>query len=471
MRSFLVGLIVVGVACGGGAGASGPGSSNPTTGAQSTPSVAYKGEECHAYWKRPKDEAGKDLPWTSAAGVGGPPWAKGAALVEASIPQLAAQLVCFDAIASDDTIKRHARFDDRRFDVIAAAVLVDECVESGKCTSTDEVAGLVSWYAHELDQTKLSAASKKLEASQELKDAFVDRTIANIAKLDAYVATLTPAQRAYEIELPNAVHDARAAYYKAHDDAYGKLDRLLEKLDHTSGKAVDPQIAPSIAALRTDAVVQCKDASQCLADPMFVDTTRALVRAWVMADMPFEAKSQMQILGTSHFLRSTVASQIWVSQSAYRKLHADAKAPVEVTEEGPDPTASMNASGIEVVRGELATVTADKGGMSKVTLKDSVAGKVCNDTAEIDKFDGTSMESMRIIYKQSCADAPAGVKTAPFLVPTAEVAKVKPGATLVATVTGAGPARRGSIARVIVGDKIVQIGADRLASTTGDPLK
>jgi len=455
-------VLALSIACGGAAG--GTGSTSPT-GAEASTSVAYKGDECHAYWQHPKDADGKELPWTSAKGVNGVQWAKGAALVDGSNEKLVAQLVCFDAIASDETIKRHTRFDDRRFDVVSAAILVDECVESGKCTSDELVGGLAAWYAHELDQAKLSAASKKLEASQELKDAFVDRTVANIAKLDAYTASLTPAQRAYDVDLPNTVHEMRAVYYKVHDDAYGKLERLLDKLDHTTGKAVEPSIFTSIATLRTDAVAQCKDASQCLLDPMFADTSRALIRAYLMADMAFEAKAQLQVMGTSHYNRSTVASQIWISQSAYRKLHADAKPPIEITEEGADPTASASAPQIQTVRGEIASITADKGAMSKVVLKDAVPAKVCSDTAEVDKFDGTSMESMRIIYKQSCVDAPAA-KNAPFMTPTVEVAKVKPGAMVVATTTGT----KGVIARVVVGDKVVQLGADRLANTSGDPL-
>lgn len=453
-------VLVWSVTCGGAAG--GGGSTN-ATGAM-TPSIAYKGDECHAYWQRPKDADGKDLPWTSGKGVNGPQWAKGAALVEGPNEKVIAQLVCFDAIASDETIKRHTRFDDRRFDVLSAAILVDECVESGTCTTDDRVAGLVTWYAHSLDQTKLSAASKKLEGSQELKDAFVDRTVANISKLDAFTATLTPAQRAYDVDLPNTVHETRAAYYKTRDDAYGKLERLQDKVDHTTGKAVEPSIFTSIATLRTDAIAQCKDAAQCLEDPMFADTSRALIRAYLMAEMPFEAKTQLQLMGTSHYNRSTVASQIWISQSAYRTLHPDAKAPIEITEEGPDPTAAASAQ-IQLVRGEVASITADKGGMSRVVLKDAAAAKVCSDTAEVDKFDGTSLESMRIIYKQSCVDSPA-TKNAPLLVSTVEVAKIKPGALVVATTNGT----KGAIVRVVVGDKVVQLGADRLANTSGDPL-
>ncbi len=457
------------VACGPGLGA-GPNTATATS-AQASASLAYKGEECHAVWQRPKDADGKDLPWDSAAGVGGPPWTKGPALTEGTSDKLITELVCFDAIASDDTVKRHARFDDRRLNVIEAAILVDECVESGRCTSADELAGIVTWYAHAFDQTRLSSAISKLELSQAERDAFESRTVANIGKLDAFVGTFSPAQRAYEVQLPNDVRNARATYYKSREDAYGRFDRILDKLDHATAHNVDPTIAPAIVALRSEAVVRCTDATQCTNDPLFVDTSRALVRAYVLADQAFEAKAQWQILGASHANRATVASQIWMSQSAYRKLHPEVKVPVEVTEEGVDPTVAMQSATIELVRGEVATIAPSAGGTSKISFKDPAPSKKCEDTSEIDRFDGTSMESMRIVYKQACSDVPAPPKIAPLLVASAEVTKLKPPVMVIAVATGTGATRKGMIARALVGDKVVQLGADHLAVTSGDPLK
>ena len=59
---------------------------------------------------------------------------------------------------------------------------------------------------------RLSAASKKLDIPQEAgKDAFVDRTLVDErqAKLDAFLASLSPAQRAYTVDIPKSVHESR----------------------------------------------------------------------------------------------------------------------------------------------------------------------------------------------------------------------------------------------------------------------
>src|ERR1700690_902175 len=194
-------------ACGGG-GAGGSGAAQPTNPGQG-PSVAFKGEECHAVWQRPTDASGADLPWDSAQGVAGPAWAKGSGVREGAKEKQGIDLIWFDAIAKDDSQSRYVRFEDRRMDPVLGAILVDECVESGKCTSDGAFAGLLSFYAHQLDQTRLSAATKKLEISSDARDAFVDRTLANVKKLDAFTQTLAPQERAYLVDLPNSVHQAR----------------------------------------------------------------------------------------------------------------------------------------------------------------------------------------------------------------------------------------------------------------------
>jgi len=219
-----------------------------------------------------------------------------------------------------------------------------------------------------------------------------------------------------------------------------------------------------------EAVVRCPDAAQCERDPLFLDVTRALLRAHLLADEAFEAKAEWEILG-KHGARGSIASQIWTTQSEFRQRHADVKAPLEATEEMADPTTAP-PDPVERVRGELASVAPGPGGMSKVTFKDPAAtaptAQACEDSATVDKYDALGGQ-VRPVYKQDCKEAPKPAKVAPILVKAAEVAKAKPGETIVALITG--PTRRGAVLRVLAGDKVVQLGQDRLGATSGDPLK
>ena len=447
-------------ACGGASSGSGGGVS-PTS-AQPAKSLAFKGEECHGAWQRPKDSKGRDLPWDSTEGTSGAAWTKGSALPDAPKEKLVLDLICFDAIATspsgDETFKRYLRFDDRRFDPTEAAILIDECVENGTCTKDEVMASLLAWHGHELAETRLSAASKKLEISQEARDAFVDRTLASVQKIDAFLASLTPPQRTYLVDIPKSIHDARALYFKGHEAEYTRLDRILEKPDITA-----------LTVLRSDAATQCGTAQKCSNDPLYREVSRLFVHTQVTGNRPLEAKAAELALGPVHAGRGTTASQIWASQTAYRKLHPDMKPPAPVTEEAPDETAAI-ASGIEVARAEVASIAPAGHGVSKVSFKDSVASKRCEETADIDGFDG-AIEQTRVLYKQACSDVAAGVKTLPFLVADGEGSGVKPGAVVVAAVAGTGAARKGVIAQVLVSDKIVQLGPDKFVATSGDPLK
>src|SRR5271165_5000301 len=106
--SFLAASSLV-VACGGAGGVSG----TQATSAQAAHSLAYKGEECHAVWQRPKDASGADLPWTDTSGPSGAAWAKGSGVHDGTNEKQIMDLICFDALADDQTIKRHIAFDDR----------------------------------------------------------------------------------------------------------------------------------------------------------------------------------------------------------------------------------------------------------------------------------------------------------------------------------------------------------------------
>ncbi len=456
LRSSLGVIVCISLssACGG-AGAS----TTNATSAQPTHSLAFKGEECHGVWQRPKDAKGQDLPWDSTDGLGGAPWVKGPALPDGAKEKLVLGLVCFDAIAEGDTFKRYVQFDDRRFDANEAAILIDECVESGKCTSDEVIAGLLVWYGQKLPETRLSAATKKLEISQEARDAFVDRTLRNVGKLDAFIATLTDAQRAYLVDIPNTIHEARATYTKGHADEYTRFDRILEKPD-----------VGALAVLRSDLAAQCGTPQKCSYDPAYREISHALVRFLIAANRPLEAKTVALALGPVHAGRSTTASQVWASQTAYRKIHPDVKAPAPVTEEAPDETAALSGAPIEIVHGVVASVASVGHGTSKVTLKDPAQAKRCDETADIDGFDG-AIEQTRVLYKSTCVDVPPGPKVLPFMALDVEVTGIKPGAVVLAVATGSGATRKGAIAQVIVGDKIVQLGPDRFLQGSGDPLK
>ena len=436
-------LLMTASACGGAGGAT-------TTTAHQTQSLAFRGDECRTVWHRMKDATGADLPWESADASGSSAWTKGEGVAMADKREKQVlDAICFDTLAKEDTVGRYLRTDDRRFDYVSAALLVDECVESGKCDADPMTAGLVAWYARKLELTKLSAAGQKLEISQEARDAFVDRSLGNAKRLAATVAKLSPAERQYAVDLPTQVHDARDAYYKVDTDAYATLDRAIERIESAS---------PTLLTVRSDAASRCGDAKKCLADPLYREASRWLAKAYEASKMPLEARAVGAALGDDHARRGTAQAQVWAAQMAFRKLHPEVKPPVAVTEEDA-PVAET--AGVEIVRGEIASL-ASAHGTVKLSFKDPAPWKECTD-GEIEGFDG-SLEETRVVYKQTCADHAAGPKIEPIVM--GDIA-LKPGAIVVAAV-GAG--RRGVVARVIAGDKIVQLGPDKFVSMTGDPL-
>jgi hypothetical protein len=452
--SFLISLISLFILLMGCGGASS--GATTATNAQPTASVAFKGEECHGVWQRPKDAKGRELPWDSTEGVGGAPWAKGPALPAGKREQLVLGLICFDSIASDDVFKRYVAYDDRRFDANDAAILLDACVESGTCTSDEMTAGLLAWHAKQLELTRISAASKKLDISQEARDAFVDRTLKNAAKLDAFLATVAPAERAYAVDIPVHVHELAAAYVKDHAEEYGRLDRIL-----------DQPTVTALVVLRSDAAARCGTPEKCSVDPLYREVTRALVHAYVAANRPLEAKAAALSVGSSHVGRARTASRVWGAQSAYRKLHPEVKAPPPVTEEADDEAAS--SAGVDVIEGGVASVASAGKGSTKISFKDAGMGERCKETAEVDGFDG-AIEQTLVLYKKACADVPPA-KNVAVLVPDAEATGIKPGMTVVVAASGTADARKGEIVRVASNGKVIQMGPDKFLQASGDPLK
>lgn len=448
-RAF--GLLLLTAAC----GAAGGGGT--TTTAHQTQSLAFRGDECRAIWHRMKDATGADLPWESADATGASAWTKGDGLDPADKrDKQALAAICFDSHAKEHVLERYLRADDRRFDFVDAALLVDECVESGRCDADPMMAGLVAWYARKLELTKLSAAGQKLEMSQEARDAFVDRSLGNAKRLEATLAKLSPAERQYAVDLPAQVHDARDAYYKGDADAYATLDRAIDRADTATATFV---------TIRSDAASRCGDARKCSFDPLYREASRWLAKSYDASKMPLEARAVMEGLGREHARRGTTHAQAWAAQMAYRKLHPEVKPPIAVTEEDAAPAEA--GGGVEIVRGEVASF-APSHATVKVAFKDPAAWKECTD-GEIDGFDGP-LEQTHVVYKQTCADHPAGAKIEPFVTTPNDVAGLKPGVIVVAAVSGAGASRRGVVARVIAGDKIVQLGPDKFVSMTGDPL-
>jgi hypothetical protein len=448
-RAF--GILLVTTAC----GALGGGGSATTT-AHQTQSLAFRGDECRTVWHRMKDASGTDLEWTASDASGNSAWTRGEGIDGDKREKRALQAMCFDALGKEAVVQRYLRTDDRRFDDVDAAILVDECVESGKCDADPMVAGLVAWYARKLELTKLSAAGQKLDMSQEARDAFVDRSLGNVKRLEAAIARLSAGERQYAVDLPKQVHDARDAYYTADADEYTTLDRTLERIESSSA---------SLLTIRSDAAARCGDAKKCEYDPLYRETSRWLAKAYELSKMPLEARAVTLTLGREHARRGTTPAQVWAAQMAFRKIHPEVKPPVAVTEEdAPVP----ETTDVVVVRGELAPLSPPAHGTAKLAFKDPAPYKDCTD-GDIEGFEGP-LEETHVLYKQTCTDHPAGAKIEPFVVAASDVATLKPGAIVIAAVSGTGAARRGVVARVMAGDKIVQLGPDKFVSVTGDPL-
>jgi hypothetical protein len=221
--------------------------------------------------------------------------------------------------------------------------------------------------------------------------------------------------------------------------------------------------------LRSDAAARCGTPQKCSFDPLYREVTRTLVHTLATNKLPLEAKAAALSVGTVHAGRGTAAGQVWASQMAYRKLHPEVKEPAPMTEEAADETAALDATGIDTVRGEVASPSGHTKGMTTIAFKDPMASKHCDETGDIDSFDG-AIEQTRIIYKQNCTNA-APPKVQPIAVPDAEATSIKPGMTVVAVVQSSSKERKAEIVSVWQGDKLIQLGPDKFLQASGDPLK
>jgi hypothetical protein len=210
---------------------------------------------------------------------------------------------------------------------------------------------------------------------------------------------------------------------------------------------------------------RCGDAKKCGNDPLYREVSRWLAKSYDASKMMLEARAVGAALGHEHARRGMVQAQVWAAQMAYRKIHPEVKAPIAITEEDETPGAN---DGVEIVRGEIATIAPPSHGAVKITFKDSTPWKQCTE-ADIEGFEGATDET-RVVYKQNCVDHPAGSKIEPFVALPNDVLGLKPGTVIVAAVSGAGDARRGIVAQVIAGDKVIQLGPDKFRDMNADPL-
>ena len=223
--------------------------------------------------------------------------------------------------------------------------------------------------------------------------------------------------------------------------------------------------------LRSDAATRCGTPNQCARDPLYREVSRTLIHAFVASNRPLEAKAAWLALGATHAGRDKTSSQIWAAQMAYRKIHPDMKAPVPVTEEGADETAAIDTTTIDLVRGEVASIASIGHGVSKVTFKDPVATKLCNETKPRSRV-STGPSSRRSSSTRRHAPTPSPAKQVTVQRRgSGGRPNIKPGMTVVVAASGTADARKGEVVRVASNGKVIQMGPDKFLQASGDPLK
>lgn len=207
------------------------------------------------------------------------------------------RLICVHEIRAGDAIReQHASFDDRRFDHLAAALIVVECDVSGLCAESPVALGMMEWY---VTHTRLDALKARLAGvilSDGAKAAFVKRVAQAHERLMAKIAELDPRRRHLYVAVPNAVRAARQDYFERHADLYRRLDPLLEHAAAArQAQQVTPAILDALVGVREAYLDGCRGA-ECRYDAFFTEVTRELILCHLVARDPVGALAEAWLL-------------------------------------------------------------------------------------------------------------------------------------------------------------------------------
>jgi hypothetical protein len=208
------------------------------------------------------------------------------------------RLICVHTARQSGALAtQHDRFDDRRYDHLAAAMMVLDCDVSGSCEADKPVAvGIVHGYVRSTDAKKVEAALGELALSPQARAFALQRILAAGSKIAALADGLD--RRSYDlyVGVPAKVRAARRAYFKKHADLYARLDAVVEHAEENRKKQrVTKAIYGALEQLRADYLKACSG-DDCRYHPFVTEVTRELALLHLAGQDPIGVLAENALL-------------------------------------------------------------------------------------------------------------------------------------------------------------------------------
>jgi hypothetical protein len=365
-----------------------------------------------------------------------------------------AGLICVHAVdGSEAIIQQHDAFDDRHYDHLAAAMMILDCDVSTACNlQRGQLAvGLMSWYVEHTDLDQVAKALEDVPLSAKARQFFLKRTEQAQQHIQTMAAQLDRRQQHLYIAVPNAVHAARASYFKAREDLYARLDAVVEHAEENRKKGRESAaVYNALEGLRAEYLTDCGK-EECRFDPFFVDATRELVLLHLAGRDPIGVLAENALLHEDDANRNGYGPSIQRAlYTALEKERDDHIRYEQAKRQGVDESALRQSFGGSV---PLDVEPSDVW-QSKNTLPDYAAAVRDDSVYEMDRISVSAVDVKAEIatLKPSYGD--------PVYVPAAEGKDVRDGEQCTVVMTRKD--RDGMIVRCDSRSKITQLRGTRL---------
>lgn len=310
----------------------------------------------------------------------------------------------------------HLAFEWADFDHLLAALMVAECQLFGDCAGdgSPAAAGMLSLYAERLALSGVSKGLRATSLSGEARSYFLEQVQRDVRDLQARAAALPEAEKALYVEAPRRAIAAKEEYLQRTADLFDRLDRIMEEVQQAAAAGkLDESFEERVVALQNEHLRRCKRL-ECASDTFFQAATRDLIYVRTLAGRRHAAAADFRALRFSptgepaaNALSWAVAIHAAQVAAAHTPLAAEepsAEAGLwDAADEIPDHLGDADLSVVTPTPpAKVKSITATRGGLSRLVL-----------------------------------DPPGA---APYwLVPTREVAQVKPGEVVRLLLESAGP--------------------------------
>jgi len=222
----------------------------------------------------------------------------------------------------------HDQYDDRRYDPLLASLIVLDCASGDRCQSPyDYVVGQVDYYARIAPPEQVAPAIARLNVTDAVARAYMERYVAARARVLAAADALDPTSEDTTLVLavPRTIRQQRQEYFQRFAQDWAEFDALM------------PALADAVHAGRPDhalldRAVDLRDrhVARCVAETPFSTTfcwngTLARPLTWgiawmaLLVDDPVLAYTEADTYGRGPTLMSA-AAQIVMAQYAERDI-------------------------------------------------------------------------------------------------------------------------------------------------------